>query len=223
MPKPIDFKSLKPKIQSPRISRLKIPLQQGHSKWLREGDQTHITKTVFSFARDLKGPNPKYDGSPKRDPSHDLKIAAAAIKALRSFEKIQTPIEFVREYYAKRTADQIVSSRKIMIGDKSVQDAGFHVNGCVDYATALASVLRARQIPSVFVRALDHSVVYFFSNNEWFKADPFNNLLVPLSQSEQRRFLESQAGQNHFRVFAAGLDASGVGIHTLADYHKFNP
>jgi len=103
-----------------------------------------------------------------------------------------------------------------------VHSSGCTVNGCIDYSTALVAVLRARNIPAVFVRRLIYSSVYFFTGEKWMEADVFYGKISNPDPKDMKRFEQALAGKPS-KVFGAGRDSASIGIHSLADFHRFVP
>ncbi len=175
-------------------------------EWLRAGPLTRITPEIQALALSFKG-------SP-------VSIVRQAMEFVRGFEKIPLDEAGVRSYYAKRTADDIVHSRKVVVADAALKKS-FDVQGCVDYCTALVALLRARQIPSVFVRRGNHSVVHFFCKGLWYKADPLFDALGPLTVNELAALRRQRARSLENRNMGEGLDSFEVGVRSLDDFFRF--
>lgn len=180
-----------------------------HKEWLNPGKQTRITKIVFDFAAGFKGSKEQ--------------IVSSALKALLSFPKQELGLGGLEEYYSKRTADEIISSGKIIVGNANAKEK-FLVEGCLDVSLALAAVCRAKGIPAKFCRILNHSAVVFFNGEKWLKADIHEGGRILEFSEKNLDWIERQKKKPlGKRLYAEGLDAWDIGIHSLKDFLKYYP
>ncbi|MBU0635479.1 transglutaminase domain-containing protein [Candidatus Micrarchaeota archaeon] len=195
--------------------------QISERRWLAQGIQTKQTEGVHRFAFELPGVNPHKKSLARQDSQQVQRIAVAAIHAISAFEPYRGNLADAKQYYARRTADQIIRSRKILVGNEEVRRQGFNVEGCQDYSTALVAVLRARSIPCVFLRANDHSFVYFFTGREWLKADPPSEKIERLPAHVAKRLPKGEEKITQEKHFGLGLDGWDIGIRGLNDFYKY--
>lgn len=184
---------MRPRTGTKRV-RMQIP-QVPHSEWLQSGPQTRITTAVRGFSWRLPGTNPANDRNPQRTPEEIIQIVKAAMNELQKFRKVPVGMKKLEAHYAKRTADDIIRTKTIITAIPEVDRKGFCVHGCHDYSTALAAVLRARLIPTVFIRQLTHSQVYFFNGQKWMEADPSDAILFNPAPRVLKRFEEAIQGK----------------------------
>lgn len=164
-------------------------------KWTGEGELSKWTPKVREFAA-----------------AHDLK----SLEGIRgmcaevySFKKVlKTPAELA-ESYCKRTADEIISSRRLHVSRTGLIDrtpTSFPaVDGCLESSLAIAAALRAGGVPALFVREGLHSKVLFEFQGTRYTADESSpNAADPTGRRKG--------------TLISGLDPRDVGMASLADY-----
>lgn len=175
-------------------------------EWLRAGPLTRITPEIQALALSFKG-------SPRS-------IALQALRLVRGFEVVRVNQADLQRFYAKRSADDICHSRKVVLSNDEASKRQ-DVQGCVDYSVALAALLRARQIPAIFVRRGNHSTVRFFSGAKWFEADALANTINELTPNQLASIRRQRVRPPSERSMGEGLDPHDIGIRSIADFYKF--
>lgn len=168
---------------------------QQEKKWVRSGQQTKMTPEIKNLAKILKG----------RDQFDTIFNIFKWIKGNLKFVKSW---EWRRQNLRKRTAQEIIKSRK--------------VSGCGDKAVIFAVLARANDIPAKIVETLEeewliakvsspvsgHVFVDVFINGKWIIADPtIGNLGIGYNWPLGKRFV----------IYKKGLDSWNIGIKKLDD------
>ncbi|MBN1940676.1 MAG: transglutaminase domain-containing protein [Candidatus Diapherotrites archaeon] len=180
-----------------------VPAKQ----WLASGTMTRRTKAITDFAS-------RFQGAP-------MKIARDACKEIAAFRRLPLGIKQLRRYYARRTADEIIRSRLIVTGNQSTKEKGFEVEGCIDYCNALCAILRAKGIPAMFVREMNHSVVHFFTGKTWMRADPTYGTAGIIGEAKSAWIKKQKKKKKGKRHYAEGFDSHDIGIFSLNDFAKY--
>jgi hypothetical protein len=172
---------------------LPSPMAFGQGKWLGEGVMSKWTPAVKEFASgfDLT----TLDG------------IESLCSTVFSFRKVPKGMEELIGSYAKRTADEIIGSRRIFV-KKSVSSfpRSFpQIEGCVEQALAISAALRCGKVPALFIREGNHSKVLFQYRGETIQADTYSPKLW-----QQRKPKDA--------IIITGLDPADVGMRSLEDY-----
>jgi len=173
--------------------KMKMPERTSHKLLgLRGGHQTIVTKIIADYASRFKG--------------EDLPMVDAIVRDISTFERVVTTEEGLKKHYAKRTAEDVIASRKVIVKRP--------VQGCVDYTIALCSALRAKGISSYFARnPFNHAVTLFRLGEKWYRADP-----TP-ERVEERFHLVSVDPKTEFRHYSAiGVDAWDIGLNDISRF-----
>ena len=171
--------------------RLFLPKQASRKtiRGLEGGYQTIITPLIRKYAAQFRGKT--------------LSVIDRIVRDMATFERVVVDKPALDKYYAKRTAEDVIQTRKVVI-KKPVQ-------GCVDYAAALCSVLRAKGIPAYFKRDIrTHSTTLFKLGNKWFRADP-----TPERVAEDFHLVEVNINREIKDSVAIGVDAWDIGLTGL--------
>jgi transglutaminase-like putative cysteine protease len=134
------------------------------NKWLQEGQQTKISKKIKKIAKSLRGDN-------------SLEIIFNILFWIRKNLKFVKSWKWREKYLCRRTADQIIESKKS--------------SGCSDKAIVFISLARGNNIPSRYVNVIDldwlragkpkfvsnHIFVDVYISKKWYKIDPTNGTI----------------------------------------------
>jgi hypothetical protein len=184
------------------------------SGWMRRGRKEELrglqalpTETVKKFA--------------ERFPGNDLETVKKILKAVSRFKKVPLGLDEIKHYYAKRTAEDVIHSRKIVtLKKEDRRKTGMNIYGCNDYALALIGTLRAKGITALFFREGEHTGVIFKLGDRYYYADPS-------AEPKAQPFYNSIKNLPHFfasfkgKKFDSGRDAWAIGMFSLDDYWKF--
>lgn len=141
-----------------------------------------------------------------RFPGKNINAVDAIVRDVSGFERVAVDNGVLRRFYARRSAEDILASRKIIF-KKPVQ-------GCVDYATVLCAVLRAKGIPAFFGRLFsNHSVTLFRMGNEWYRADP-----TPERVQEGFHLVQVNPKTEFKHYLAIGSSARDIGLRSIDDF-----
>lgn len=170
------------------------PMELRRSNWLGEGSQSKFTPAVADFSSkfDLK----------------TLEGITALCKAVYSFQRTPKGFDELMTSYARRTADEIITSRSIHVKSQGLKEFPLsfpQVDGCVDFSLAIATTLRCVGVPALFIREGIHSNVIFKNGGETYLADIF-------SPQELIRFKSSGT------KMISGLDPADIGMRSVEDY-----
>jgi hypothetical protein len=162
-------------------------------KHLQEGEQTKITDDIKSIANEFK--------------SSGFDLVFEILNWIHKNLKQTDDKEFKKEFFRKRTADEIIKSGRL--------------TGCTDYALVFISLVRAKGIPAKYTETIRESWLekpdmemlegHVFSeveiNEEWYIVDP------------QGAVIKAWYGKR-FQKIADGLDSWDIGIRSLDDLKK---
>ncbi len=161
--------------------------------YLQEGEQTKITDDIKSIAEEFE--------------SSGFDFVFEILKWIHKNLK-QTDIkEFKKEFFRKRTADQIIKSGKL--------------TGCTNYALVFIALIKVKGIPAKYIETIREDWLlkpdmemlsgHVFSeveiNEKWYIVDP------------QSALIKAWYGKR-FQKIAEGLDSWDIGIRSLEDLKK---
>ena len=192
-----------------------------------------MDRKIISFYKRIKGINSLGNGKiavvdravrefADRFSGSNLNYAGKIANAISKFKKITLKKNQIEQYYAKRSASEIIKSRIIYLLDKPIKKGRniFRVEGCLERSNAVAALLRARQIPAYFVRIGTHSFVIARINidnvERFYRIDILekaNDIVEPISISDIA-IMESVISTGGGRI---GIDSGDIGIRSLAD------
>ena len=197
---------LKPRRRPKFLPERKPPSARRH-RWLASGQMTKPTVAIKDYAAQF--------------PSNNLHTVHAIVKDLmnyRKFIRVRLERKRLRQYYAKRTADEVLRTKTIVMSAKREASRGRpNVAGCLELSNVLAAVLRYKGIPASFVRQSTTSKVHFILEGKLYYADVLREKIEPLVGQELSDFEASK----QLGFAAEGLDSWSVGIRNLEDFHKY--
>ncbi|MFC2162430.1 transglutaminase domain-containing protein [Candidatus Altiarchaeota archaeon] len=188
-------------------------LDMDPSHFLAEGPLTKMTPAVRKLA----------DSLPDVVKPSDMQ---AVVDRLLEFKVEKPGPEVLNHAYANRSADEIITSGKVLKGRTPAIPEPHGVFGCVDYATAFVAVARAKGIPAKFVRSNTHSYAHFHLAGQWYEAetspasfvddddDAISKNVLRLTETRAR---ENQVAAGH-RAHREGLDPMDIGMKSINDY-----
>ncbi|MBU1292284.1 transglutaminase-like domain-containing protein [Patescibacteria group bacterium] len=120
-----------------------------------------------------------------------------------NFKNIENDKEEKMKLFRKRTADEIIESKKL--------------TGCTDYAIVFIALARAKEIPTKYIEAIrkrwldigdqnhieGHIFVECLIGNKWYIIDPQEGAI----RTDYRKYA----------IFKKGLDSWGIGIRNFDD------
>jgi len=165
--------------------------------WLTEGEQTKFSPLVKKLANQLKG-------------SDDYETAFNVLVWIKKNLKYIESWKWRERYLCKRTAEQIIKSRKS--------------SGCGDKATVFAALLRANSIPVKYVIVIEldwlekemqyiwgHAFADVFLNGKWRVADPaVGNIGIGYNWASKKKFV----------IYKKCLDYTDAGIGSYKDMEE---
>lgn len=161
------------------------------SLWLREGEQSRLTKKIKEISKSFKGTD---------------------------FEKIVKILEWINRKLKpspkqKENATKILARRTV---DKMIKD-GFY-SGCHDAAVVFVTLARSVGIPAKFLEGIDkinpqdrgHCVSEVFINERWIIVDPIPRVIYIIPR-------RSNFYKKNYLV-GEGLDSWDVGVKSFDDW-----
>jgi hypothetical protein len=181
--------------------------------WLGEGELSKWTDAVRDFTDHFKiGGAQGYDS-----------IEALSREVWR-FRKVMKSPEDIASTYARRTADEIISSGEVFVlGDDG---EGRHpqnfpsVQACLERSLVIATALRCGGVPASFVRKGTHSTCRFQLGSNLYEVGQLPlpqthfKLIVPLypGEAEKVKTLKAEG------IYREGLDPRDIGMNSILDY-----
>ncbi len=169
-----------------------------------------VTKTVREFASRFK-----------IDPHNPHSV----IPVIREIKHLKPEIVSVRDLdalYAKRTAEDILHSGRVVMLSKEDRQRAKNVLGCVDNAIALVAVLRAHGIKADFARIGNSSIVLFkMAGREW-SVNPARYARRSVPTEVTPADLRGHETLRRMGLFARGKDAWHIGMKSLKDYDRYS-
>ena len=161
--------------------------------YLKDTEQIAITDTIKSIADNFRQKN------------LDL-ILEISDWVFNNFENIENDKEEKMGLFRKRTADEIIKSKK--------------VTGCTDYAIIFIALARAKKIPTKYIEAIrkrwldigdeNHIEGHVFAecqiNDKWYIVDPQGGAI--------------RTDYRNYAVYKKGLDSWDIGIRSFKDLRK---
>jgi len=151
-----------------------------------------------------------------------LELARKIVKDITEFKKVELPIEKAKRLWAKRSADDVIGTKKIytMNMHEAAQTGKAAIMGCTDCAQAVTASLRAIGLNALIVRAGTHTYVKFLYRNKLFIADPDERKRVRVRQmTATDKRLENM--YRHKKAFAEGQSLAGIGIKSYKDFFRY--
>ncbi len=193
---------------------------EGHERRIRQarqtpGKQVEITPTVEAFASQYRITT---------DPASLMPL----VRDVRRFRPVAVPWEDLQHLYAKRTATDIIHSRKTAILGEEERVEKKNVQGCVDYGAALVAAMNAvgardksLGLKARFARHGDRTQVWFTLGGKEYVVDPhrFTRVLEPFEVTpDHRALIEGEAASNKFAI---GRDAWDIGMTSIKDFRRY--
>jgi hypothetical protein len=170
--------------------------------------QVGITSTVSRYVAGFK--ERKLEG---------LDLARAIVEDIASFEEKKLPQQKARDLWARRSGEEIITSRYAVVGKGTNL-----IMGCTDRTQAAVSALRAAGFPMLFVRQHLHTYAKMLvrEGERWqvFIVDPSDekrNRVRPMS-GEDKKGENRAKGQNYF---AEGLSPAHIGVFSYRNFFKY--
>jgi len=152
-----------------------------------------------------------------------LGLAKAIVNDIGSFERVEKPSAVLKRLWARRSATDIIKTRKIYIESETElrkERRLISIAGCSELTTAIVASLRATGFKANVVRQGNHTFAKLYYRNKVWKIDathPKNikmHEMGPFEIREENRYKKANA-------FAEGPSLASIGLKTHADFHKY--
>ncbi len=186
-------------------------------------NQSRVTPAIERFA--------KTHGAKKRmGIGETLECIINLAKSITHFSHVDFPHEVGKKFYAKRTAEQILKSKKIIgiseFGEKLGISRAVTVEGCVDHSLLMHTLIKAvskisgNTIESNVKRRGIHSTTRFEINGIEFEIDHASNYSIIQKMDETNLRIEKRMMNKGF--IGLGDSPHNIGLMGLKDYFKFS-
>ncbi len=161
--------------------------------FLKEGEQTRITKNISNIADIFKESN--------------IDLVFEVLTWIHKNLKQTQDQDFKKEFFRKRTASEIIESKKL--------------TGCTDYTLVFTALMRANGISTKYIETIrdswlekgdlgsleGHVFSEVFIDEKWYIVDP------------QMAIIKAWYGKR-FHVIGEGMDSWDIGIKDIEDLKK---
>ena len=174
------------------------------------GRQAMVTSAVREFASRFK--------IDRSDPHSVVPL----VRAVQKLKPHAVPIDQIGELYAKRTAEDVIHSGKVVILSKEDRWKSKGVIGCVDNALALIAALRAHRIKADFARLGNSSIVIFKMGGKDWSVNPARYSRRSVPNEVTATDLAGHRTLGRLGMFARGKDAWDIGMRSLTDFDRYS-
>jgi hypothetical protein len=181
--------------------------------WAGEGELSKWTPTVREFTAKHSANKPL-----------DYGAVESLCKEVWRFQKVPKNPEEIARTYARRSADEIISSRQLYVlgADRDGREPKNFpsVQACLERSLAIATALRCGGLPAAFVRRGVHSTCRFQLDSGLYEVGrlPAPNshfkLITPIYPGEGERVAALKAEG----IYLEGLDPAAIGMKSLLDF-----
>ncbi len=151
-----------------------------------------------------------------------IEIAKAIVKDIKSFEVEVLHLEQAKGLWTKRSASQIIKSRKQirMIPAEAAKTRKPSIMGCTDLSLAMVASFRAAGFPTLIVRAGIHTYAKFLYKGKVWIANPRKTKrdMVRQMTAADKKIENQYRAEN---AFAEGTSLAEIGITSYNDFFKY--
>jgi hypothetical protein len=173
------------------------------------GGQVRVTPTVKKFARQFKI-------------TDNIRSVARVIDAVkRQIQYHKATAEEAKSLYARRTATDIIHSKKAIVLAPEERVSLHDIRGCVDYGLALTATLRALGMDAEFARRGHRTIVFFRHGGKEYFVDPSRHTRDPTPEeltSFQKKVFKTKEDWGGFK---RGKDAWDIGMKSIGDFERY--
>lgn len=173
--------------------------------------QIGVTNGIRNYVADFKAKGLKGIG-----------LATAIVADISGFEEVALALEKAKRIWGKRSADDVIKTRKIyaMRKDEAAATGLPAMRGCADQASAVTAALRAAGFKALIVRMGCSTYTKFWYGNKVYIAnarDVGRDRVRVMSRADKRL-------ENQFRTanaFAEGASLAQIGLRSYTDFFKY--
>ncbi len=156
----------------------------------------------------------KFSGSP-------LARVEKIVADIAGFNSIELPVAEAGKFWAKRSAEEIIETKSVVVAKQPVPNGAPEISGCTDHACAICSAVRAIGLNAVFVRMGNHSHVEFSFRGNAYIADPTKERRPIVRRKiaadyRNERFFEKKG------AYAKGASPAKIGLTKAANFYKYS-
>ncbi len=173
--------------------------------------QVGVTNRVRNYVADFKAKGLR-----------GIRLAEAIVADISGFKEVALSLEKAKRIWGKRSADDVIRTRKIytMRKDEAAATGLPAIRGCADQANAVTAALRAAGFKALIARMGCSTYTKFSYANKVYIAnatDVGRDRVRVMSRVDKRL-------ENQFRTanaFAEGPSLAQIGLRSYADFFKY--